>query len=121
LVPLEQFSAGGQQTVRGYRQDVLLSDNGLSFSTEVRIPVWRVKKVNGLLQVAPFIDMARGWNAGDTVIENQTLVGAGIGLLWRQNSLSARLDWGIPLINQAKNKETLQEKGVYFSINYSPF
>jgi hemolysin activation/secretion protein len=121
LVPLEQFSAGGQQTVRGYRQDVLLSDNGLSFSTEVRIPVWRVPKVNGLLQVAPFIDMARGWNTGKTAIENQTLVGAGIGLLWRQNSLSARLDWGIPLINQAKNKETLQEKGVYFSINYSPF
>ncbi len=121
LVPLEQFSAGGQQTVRGYRQDVLLSDNGLSFSTEVRIPVWRVPKVNGLLQVAPFIDMARGWNKGKTAIENQTLLGAGIGLLWRQNSLSARLDWGIPLLNPAKNKETLQEKGVYFSINYSPF
>jgi hemolysin activation/secretion protein len=28
LVPLEQIGLGGQDTIRGYRQDVLLTDNG---------------------------------------------------------------------------------------------
>lgn len=39
LVPLEQFSLGGVATVRGYRQDALLSDNGFLASAELRIPI----------------------------------------------------------------------------------
>lgn len=42
LVPLEQFSLGGFQNVRGYRQDLLLSDNGAFASAEVRLPILRL-------------------------------------------------------------------------------
>ena len=38
LVPLEQFGLGGQESVRGYRQDLLLTDNGALASAEVRFP-----------------------------------------------------------------------------------
>ncbi|WP_181357408.1 ShlB/FhaC/HecB family hemolysin secretion/activation protein [Stenomitos frigidus] len=55
LLALEQVSEGGQDTVRGYRQDLLLADNGLFASAEVRIPLLRLPKLNGLLQLPPFI------------------------------------------------------------------
>jgi hemolysin activation/secretion protein len=123
LVPVEQFSLGGQQSVRGYRQDALLTDNGVSASAEVRFPILRVKSIKGLLQIVPFIDFGLGWNSGGSPDPKQnTLVGAGVGLQWQMgNSLNARFDWGIPLTDLQTNKKSLQEQGLYFSINYSPF
>ncbi len=119
LVPLEQFGIGGQQTVRGYRQDALLTDNGILFSTEFRLPIFKANH-NGVLQVAPFIDIGTGWNNGKSNLVQNTLVGAGLGLLWQQGNLSARIDYGLPLISIDADKRTLQDNGIYFSIIYSP-
>ncbi len=47
LVPLEQFTLGGLYSVRGYRQDLFLTDNGVFASAEVRFPVLRVDSVDG--------------------------------------------------------------------------
>jgi hemolysin activation/secretion protein len=123
LVPVEQFALGGQQSVRGYRQDALLTDNGVSASAEVRFPILRVKDIKGLLQIVPFIDFGLGWNSGGNPDPSpNTLVGAGVGLQWQMgDSLSARFDWGIPLVDIRSDKKSLQEQGLYFSINYSPF
>ncbi|WP_404787119.1 ShlB/FhaC/HecB family hemolysin secretion/activation protein [Altericista sp. CCNU0014] len=123
LVPVEQFALGGQQSVRGYRQDALLTDNGVSASAEVRFPILRVKSIKGLLQIVPFLDFGLGWNSGGTPDPSpNTLVGAGVGLQWQMgDSLNARFDWGIPLVDIRSNKTSLQEQGLYFSINYSPF
>ncbi len=124
LVPLEQFGIGGQETVRGYRQDALLTDSGLLFSTEFRLPILRTARTahgTGVLQLTPFIDIGSGWNRGGNNPDSKTLVGAGLGLLWRQgDNFSARLDFGFPLISIEGNKSTLQENGIYFSIKYSP-
>jgi hemolysin activation/secretion protein len=119
LVPFEQFGIGGQQTVRGYRQDALLADNGVLFSTEFRIPILKAKG-GGLLQLTPFIDIGTGWNNGKSNLTEDTLIGTGLGLLWQQGSLSARIDYGIPLISVDTDKRTLQDNGIYFSIGYSP-
>ena len=123
LVPLEQFSVGGLDSVRGYRQDAILTDNGFFASAEVRLPILRAEKVDGILQIAPFLDVGVGWNSGgDEDPEDRTFIGLGLGLQWQMgNDFSARLDYGIPLIDVADSDETLQENGVYFSINYSPF
>ena len=64
LVPLEQIGIGGQESVRGYRQDALLTDNAVFASAEVRIPVARFPGENNLLQVAPFLDFGTAWNRG---------------------------------------------------------
>lgn len=120
LVPLEQFGIGGQYTVRGYRQDSLLTDNGVLLSTELRLPILKTSRNNGVLQVTPFIDLGTGWNHGENDPNPNTLVGAGLGLLWQQGNFAARIDYGIPLVSIDTDKSTLQDNGIYFSIRYSP-
>ncbi|MEG3927614.1 MULTISPECIES: ShlB/FhaC/HecB family hemolysin secretion/activation protein [unclassified Microcoleus] len=124
LLSLEQIGIGGVQSVRGYRQDLLLTDSGAIASAEVRIPVWRVPEVEGLLQVAPFIDFGLGWNhSGEKPNpDSDKLLGAGLGLIWQMGDrLNVRLDYGIPLINARSGDRTFQEKGIYFRINYFAF
>ncbi len=123
LLPLEQIGLGGQESVRGYRQDLLLTDNGALASAEVRIPVLRVQKLNALLQVAPFFDFGAAWNnSGKPDPDPNVLASIGLGLrLQVGDRLSARLDYGIPLISASSNERTWQESGFYFSIVASPF
>lgn len=124
LVPLEQISLGGLRSVRGYRQDLLLTDSGVFASAEVRLPILRVSSVQGVLQVTPFIDFGVGWNnsADRPDIDTNTLIGVGLGLQWQMgNNFSARFDWGTPLTEVDFGDRTLQEQGLYFSVDYSPF
>ena len=128
LVPLEQIGIGGQESVRGYRQDALLTDNAVFASAEVRLPIARFPGENNLLQVAPFIDFGTAWNRGGRddsnggESETETLLSLGLGLrLQLQERLTARFDWGIPLITVEGDKDTLQENGLYFSVIYNPF
>lgn len=120
LVPLEQFGIGGQETVRGYRQEALLIDNGVLFSTELRLPILKAPRIGGVLQLTPFIDIGTGWNNGTNNPNPNTLVGPGLGLLWQQGDFSARIDYGIPVVSIDYDKETLQDRGLYFSIRYNP-
>lgn len=117
LLTLERYGLGGQATVRGYRQDQLLTDSGFALSAEVRLPVWR--NHDTLLQVTPFIEGGYGWNNGEPDPDDNTLLSVGTGLLFRTGDLDARLDWGIPLINQSDDRNPLQDNGIYFSLNYS--
>lgn len=121
LMSLEQYGLGGQQTIRGYRQDVLLTDSALLASAEVRLPILRIRELEGVLQVAPFIDFGTAWNVDLEDPDPQTLVGIGAGLVWRQERLTARLDIGIPLVEVEARERTWQENGVYFSIVFNPF
>lgn len=122
LVPLEQIGLGGRRTVRGYRQDLLLTDNGLLISAEVSIPV--IRSQNSRVQIIPFFDVGTGWNVGSSVPtpDTNTILGTGLGLQWQQGDrFSARLDWGIPLTDIDADGDSLQEDGIYFSIRYSAF
>lgn len=120
LVPLEQFRVGGFNSVRGYRQDLVLGDNGMFASAELRIPIVRIPAVDGLVQLTPFFDIGTVWNNDDLEIENDILPSVGIGLNFSAGDrFSARLDWGIPLVEVDIDSKSLQEDGIYFSINYN--
>jgi hemolysin activation/secretion protein len=122
LVPLEQFRVGGVNSTRGYRQDLSLGDNGLFASAELRIPVARLKKFDGLVQVNPFFDLGTVWNSEDIEITNATLPALGVGLnLSLGDNFNARLDWGIPLTSIETKNNSLQESGLYFSVNSNFF
>ena len=127
LVPFEQFGLGGVENVRGYGRDILLKDNGAFASAEFRIPVARFSDENSLLQLTPFVDFGTVWNRPGRDETNfnsdpDTIASVGIGLrLQLQDYLTARLDWGIPLVSTSRDRDTLQEKGLYFSIIVNPF
>jgi hemolysin activation/secretion protein len=121
IVPLEQFGLGGQRTVRGYRQDLLLTDNAFLASAELRYPILRVPQVNGVLQITPFVDYGTAWNNSEIPDPDPSnLASVGLGLLWQSNELTARFDWGIPLVSvDFDDEDSLQEQGLYFSIVYT--
>jgi hemolysin activation/secretion protein len=119
LVSLEQFAIGGQGTVRGYRQDALLADNGAFVSAELQLPI--SSSVGSVWQVAPFVDVGTVWNNAGANPSGNTLLSTGLGLQWRTDQFTARLDWGIPLINIPDRRNSWQESGFYFSVRYFPF
>ena len=120
LVPLEQFRVGGFNSVRGYRQDFALGDNGLFASAEMRIPLFRIRRIGGVMQLTPFVDLGTIWNSDETEIDNDFLAAVGIGLNFSAgNGFNARLDWGIPLIDVDRQGDSLQEDGIYFTINWN--
>jgi hemolysin activation/secretion protein len=122
LVAFEQFGLGGSDSVRGYRQDALLTDNGAFASAEVRIPIFRPSK-DSLFQLTPFVDVGRAWNNSGRENPNlQALASVGIGLRFQWSErLSARFVWGIPIVMMNGSKSTWQDNGLYFSVIYNPF
>lgn len=123
LIPLEQVGLGGFETVRGYRQDFLLRDNAAFASVELRYPLLRTSDGEGVLQVTPFVDLGRAWSSNPELeIEARTLFSVGLGLRWQYGDrLTLRLDWGIPLTETDSRERTLQENGIYFSIDWNLF
>ncbi len=121
LVPVEQISFGGIDTVRGYRTSTLLADTGWFASAEAYLPILRVPKLRGVLQVVPFFDIAQGKNRGDAQPSPNHLASVGVGLQWKMgDKFRARLDWGFPLINStAENGRSLKE-GLFFSVVFTP-
>ena len=124
LLASEKFGLGGINSVRGYRQDFLLKDNGALASVELQLRILRVSEWDGLLQITPFIDVGTTWNNSSNRDENDTdtLAAIGLGLRWSQsNNFTAAVEWGIPLISVDKQGDSLQENGVYFSVKYNLF
>jgi hemolysin activation/secretion protein len=119
LLPLERFSIGGVDTVRGYRQNQLVADNGILGSVEVRIPLASDPSV---LQLAPSFEIGTVWNDRDINPDPATIASLGLGLRWQvAPDLSLRLDYGLPLISVGDRGNSLQDKGIYFSVRYQPF
>ncbi len=123
LVPLEQFAIGGWGSVRGYRQDLLLTDNGAFLSSEVQLPILRVPEVKGILHLVPFVDFGIGWNSSaNSELNSNTLLSTGLGLQWQMSDwLNMSLDWGLPLIGVDGGNNSLQENGLSFSVNVKSF
>ena len=121
LVPVEQISIGGLDTVRGYRTSTLLADNGWFASAEAYLPVLRVPKWRGVLQVIPFLDIGQGWNRGNDQPSPTKLLTTGLGLQWKMgDTFRARLDWGIPLINTTAGSGRSLRESLFFSVTFSP-
>lgn len=122
LLSLEQFSIGGIETVRGFRQNYRVGDNGVSGGLEIRFPILQQDDGIGLVQLAPFVDAGKVWSNQDEIRSPRTLASAGLGLRWQiGNTLFARLDWGIPLVSYDRPGNTLQDSSVVFSIRLQFF
>ena len=124
IVPFEQFGIGGLNSARGYRQNLFLVDNGVFISAEGRVPILRIYNGEGVLQIAPFIDFGNGWNNDDGRFfeDSNRVLSAGLGLRWQwSDRLSARVDFGIPLISVGDEASGFDDQQIFFSIVATPF
>jgi hemolysin activation/secretion protein len=120
LVPVEQFAIGGVDTVRGYRTNSLLTDNGWLISAELSLPVLRIPRWNSRVDVVPFFDLGQGWNRGDEQPDLKRLASLGLGLRWKLgDKFQAKVDWGVPLGETQVGGRSLRN-GLNFSILFSP-
>jgi len=120
LLTMEQIAVGGYATVRGYRQNQYVQDQGVVSSLEVRLPVWQNPERGGAIQLAPFVDFGHTWDHADRPgHRRETLASAGVGLRWALSRyLDARLYWGQNL-TKVDTSGNLQDHGVQFLISGS--
>jgi hemolysin activation/secretion protein len=119
LLPLERFSLGGVDTVRGYTQNQLVADNGILGAVELRIPLTSDPTE---LQLTPFFEIGHAWNNRTTDPDPDIIAGLGLGVRWLITpGLTVRLDYGAPLVDVDNEGNSLQEDGLYFSLRYQPF
>lgn len=119
LLPMEQFSIGGRQTVRGYRENQLVRDRGAAGSIEYRTPfVWGSLPWQQIT-LAAFADVGVAANVNQA---SARLSSVGIGVLWQQKDLNLELYWGKPLRNVAKPQQRdLQDDGINLSFRWRAF
>jgi hemolysin activation/secretion protein len=77
LLAMEQFSLGGANTVRGYRENQLVRDTGVFASAELRVPIIRSERWGEVLQVAPFFDFGAGRKEIESRLGQYESVGVG--------------------------------------------
>jgi hemolysin activation/secretion protein len=122
LLSSQQFTIGGGQSLRGFRQNARTGDNGIRFSLENRLVALRNDLGATLLQVIPFLDAGAIWNHPNNpnTLPNQSfLAGGGVGLLFTPlERLNMRLDYAIPFVNLSDRGSNLQESAFYFSLGY---
>ncbi len=122
LLSLEQFSIGGMQSVRGYRENQLLRDNGVFASFELRIPLWLAKDKTPIISIAPFFDWGAGWNVNKVDDNYQPIYSAGVGLLVNATKhAQVTLYWGHPFVDFHENKTSLQDYGIHFAVSINAF
>ncbi|ETW94217.1 MAG: hypothetical protein ETSY1_35835 [Candidatus Entotheonella factor] len=122
LLSVEQMASGGRFSVRGYQENQFVRDNGLITSLEVRIPVWQNRSWADFVQLSPFIDFSKLWNA-DRLAPNAdsvVLISTGIGLRWALTSpfripIQPQLEvfWGYRLKEVDMTGDRLQGNGVH--------
>ena len=122
LPSLEQFAIGGRFSVRGYRENSLVKDNGASASAELRIPFYQRQASNFELQFAPFVDWGRSWNNKRDNFPSRgtkSIVGAGAGLRAVMGKLvSAEIFWAHNFSNlDTTNEKTIQDNGIHFQLS----
>lgn len=121
LLPQERISVGGVYSVRGYRQNELVRDNGFSSSLEFHYPLWNVQGTYAnQLTVFPFMDYGAAWNHHDA---SEDLHAVGIGLSWQGfNHIKADLYYAHDIRKAAaKTSHDLQDDGVFFNVSVNAF
>ncbi|MDP2904102.1 MAG: ShlB/FhaC/HecB family hemolysin secretion/activation protein [Methylovulum sp.] len=121
LLPLERIAVGGLNTVRGYRENQLVRDQGYSLSTELHFPLigGNHPSARHRLTLIPFMDYGNAWNHGESSTE---LYSVGAGFEWQFKPVSVEFYYGYA-INKAKPPQQgdLQDDGIHFQARWDVF
>jgi hemolysin activation/secretion protein len=124
LMPLERMSVGGRYTVRGYRENQLVRDNGYSGSVEIHIPLLGDGQAYNL-KLVPFMDYGAAWNNVDITLvkpATQHLYSTGIGVQFQVPHFSGEFFWAHRLENKTiQQSGNLQDDGIHFQTRLDAF
>ena len=140
LLATEQLPIGGRNSVRGYRENQLVRDNGVIGSLETRITILSDRKWARSLELAPFLDFGNGWQTDADAagrgrillpVPPSSIYSAGVGVRWnavfgesvRWNP-EFELYWGEGLVDLDGSNRTsgsLQDSGIHFNIGLKVF
>jgi hemolysin activation/secretion protein len=120
LLPLERIAVGGVGTVRGYRENYLVTDEGFSTGLELRYPLYvGTSGMPNRLTVTPFMDYGGAWNHYGKA---HYVHSVGLALNWRLGLMQADLCWGYkiipPLVDPGND---LQDHGIQFQVKLDAF
>ena len=119
LFPLEQIPVGGRFSVRGYRENTLVRDNGFLASLESRIPLLKFASGEDMLQFAQFVDLGRAWLSRTSTPSPETLASVGLGMRWNvlpRDRARFELYWGVPLNHVSHPAGNLQDHGIHLQV-----
>ncbi len=120
LAPIEKYVLGGAQTLRGYRENLILRDRVAFGSLELRAPAWRFMD-NARLEPAAFIDAAWSRNTlrSQSEVYPEKLASVGVGAaLVLPYGLSARVDYGFPTRRWLTERRDIQDRGLHFLVTW---
>lgn len=125
LLPMEQFSIGGVNSVRGYRENQRVRDQGYFLSLEYRKPLNIGRDAGHALELRLFADTGggvyKGWGQNDTP-DRVSLSSAGLGLRWQWRRLDATLSWAYRFDAVPEPSEhDLQDDGINFQLRAAVF
>ena len=117
VVSMEQFSLGGMNTIRGYRENQLIRDNALVISPELRIPVYKDRYGQALVYLIPFFDYGTAWNT-DGPKNRETIYSAGLGVTYNPTDyINMAVYWGHAFKDfNIPNDDDLQDYGIHFQL-----
>ncbi|MBK5276056.1 MAG: ShlB/FhaC/HecB family hemolysin secretion/activation protein [Desulfuromonadales bacterium] len=121
LPGMEKYALGGMNSVRGYRKNVLVKDNGVNGSLEWWFPLVRDNLTGSeYFSVIPFIDYGRGWDSNHEASKGIDLASIGLGLHGAWKGLSVDFFYGYGLLKKdiATGKDP-QEQGIHFAVTWN--
>ena len=123
LLPIEKFTVGGLDSVRGYRTNQLVRDQGWTASLQYQIPLFQNPTGKRNLQFAAFFDAGAARNKEGPNPSPSDLTGYGVGLVWNPSpKLSTELYFAKALDDVPSGGEhSLQDDGIYFRLVARPF
>jgi hemolysin activation/secretion protein len=123
LLPIEKFSVGGLDSVRGYRANQLVRDEGWTASLQYQLPIFRNPVGKRNLQFAAFVDHGAARDKDGPNPDPSDLTGIGVGFIWSPSSkLQMEFYYADPQDDVPEGGEhSVQDSAYYFRIVSHPF
>jgi hemolysin activation/secretion protein len=129
LLPVEKMPVGGALSVRGYRENLLVRDNGVVASAEWQLPLFQARKPAAKfdwlnLTLSAFTDFGMSWDQ-DTGLPSdrkEKIYSAGLGLRWSPYpGLVAQVYHGHAFNNVPGSGDDMQDNGWHWRLSYQVF
>lgn len=121
LPPPAQMRIGGRYTVRGYRENYIVRDNGFYGGVDYQLPMLLEDESGGWsVWAVPFVDAGIGWNDGGRARESLVSVGIGVRAYY-SDWFRGEVFWGIPLVNKGRASGNIQDDGIHFRMSFARF